>query len=107
MSWVLSANLDSLHNNWHGAEIPRTEKAISPRKKPWKCRPMGSMESHMPVFHASHTPYAHSHGYGDDYHVSEDRQGPPKNSSAKAGRNYVGRRKCNRIKSNLARGFKP
>src|ERR1700757_2731927 len=26
---------------------------------------------------------------------------------ARARRNYAGRRKCNRIKSNLARGFKP
>jgi hypothetical protein len=37
-----------------------------------------------PAFHPSHTPwkslrdFAHSHGYGDDYHLSEDRQSPPK-----------------------------
>jgi hypothetical protein len=35
------------------------------------------------AFHASHTPWKslrglpHSHGYGDDYHVSEDPQSPP------------------------------
>src|SRR6202167_887417 len=37
-----------------------------------------------PAFHPSHTPwkslrgFPHYHGYGDDYHVSEDRQRPPK-----------------------------
>jgi hypothetical protein len=37
-----------------------------------------------PAFHPSHTPwkslrgFPHYHGYGDDYHVSEDRQSPPK-----------------------------
>jgi hypothetical protein len=37
-----------------------------------------------PAFHPSHTPWKslrglpHYHGYGDDYHVSEDRQSPPK-----------------------------
>src|SRR5580658_11359982 len=36
-----------------------------------------------PAFHPSHTPwkslrgFPHYHGYGDDYHVSEDRQSPP------------------------------
>jgi hypothetical protein len=38
----------------------------------------------MPAFHPSHTPwkslrgFPHYHGYGDDYHVSEDRQSPTK-----------------------------
>jgi hypothetical protein len=38
----------------------------------------------MPAFHPSHTPwkslrgFPHYHGYGDDYHVVEDRQSPPK-----------------------------
>jgi hypothetical protein len=37
-----------------------------------------------PAFHPSHTPwkslrgFPHYHGYGDDYHVSEDRQSQPK-----------------------------
>src|SRR5271168_1887997 len=37
-----------------------------------------------PAFHPSHTPwkslrgFPHYHGYGYDYHVSEDRQSPPK-----------------------------
>jgi hypothetical protein len=37
-----------------------------------------------PAFHPSHTPwkslrgFPHYHGYGDDYHESEDRQSPPK-----------------------------
>ena len=37
-----------------------------------------------PAFHPSPTPwkslrgFPHYHGYGDDYHVSEDRQSPPK-----------------------------
>jgi hypothetical protein len=37
-----------------------------------------------PAFHPSHTPwkslrgFPHYHGYGDDYHVFEDRQSPPK-----------------------------
>jgi hypothetical protein len=37
-----------------------------------------------PAFHPSHTPwkslrgFPHSHGYDCDYHVSEDRQSPPK-----------------------------
>jgi hypothetical protein len=36
-----------------------------------------------PAFHPSHTPwkshrgFSHYHGYGDDYHVSEDRQSLP------------------------------
>jgi hypothetical protein len=36
-----------------------------------------------PAFHPSHTPwkslrgFPHYHGYGDDYHVSEDRQSLP------------------------------
>jgi hypothetical protein len=38
----------------------------------------------MPAFHPSPTPwkslpgFPHYHGYGDDYHVSENRQSPPK-----------------------------
>jgi hypothetical protein len=37
-----------------------------------------------PAFHPSHTPwkslrgFPHYHGYDGDYHVSEDRQSPPK-----------------------------
>ena len=44
--------------------------------KAWKAK--------KPAFHPSHTPwkslrgFPHSHGYYDDYHVSEDRQSPPK-----------------------------
>src|SRR5258708_11662277 len=44
--------------------------------KAWKAK--------KPAFHPSHTPwkslrgFPHYHGYGDDYHVSEDRQSPPK-----------------------------
>jgi hypothetical protein len=44
---------------------------------------MESMESHEAAFHPSHTPwksprgFPHYHGY-DDYHVSEDRQSPPR-----------------------------
>jgi hypothetical protein len=42
------------------------------------------MESHSAGFPPFHTPwkslpgFPHYHGYGDDYHVSEDRQSPPK-----------------------------
>jgi hypothetical protein len=44
--------------------------------KAWKAK--------KPAFHSSHTPwkslrgFPHYHGFGDDYHVSEDRQSPPK-----------------------------
>jgi hypothetical protein len=61
-------------------------KLLSPsaKSKPWKCRGMESMEAMEPAFHPSHTPwkslrrFPHYHGYGDDYHVFEDRQSPPK-----------------------------
>ena len=44
--------------------------------KAWKAK--------KPAFHPSHTPwkslrgFPHYHGYGDDHHVFEDRQSPPK-----------------------------
>ncbi len=68
---TLSLDLNSLENcrakTSHGnAEVWKAWKAIKP------------------AFHSSHTPwkslrgFPHYHGYGDDYHVSEDRQSPPK-----------------------------
>lgn len=52
--------------------------------KPWKCRSMESLESPAAGFppfpHSLEIPagFPHYHGYGDDYHLSEDRQSPPK-----------------------------
>jgi hypothetical protein len=55
---------------------PKTSHGNDGVWKAWKAM--------MPAFHPSHTPwkslrgFPHYHGYGDDYHVSEDRQSPPK-----------------------------
>jgi hypothetical protein len=49
--------------------------------KPWKCRSMESPKAGFPPFpHSLEIPAGlpHYHGYGDDYHLSEDRQSPPK-----------------------------
>ena len=62
-----------------GAEIkawPKTSHGNAGAWKAWKAI--------KPAFHPSHTPwkslrgFPHYHGYDDDYHVSEDRQSPPK-----------------------------
>jgi hypothetical protein len=53
----------------HGVEKLRAQKTISP-KKPWKCWGMEAWKSLRG--------FPHYHGYGDDHHVSEDRQSLPK-----------------------------
>jgi len=64
--------------------IQTNENQFSRKDKPWKCRGVESMESQKAGFHPSHTPwkslrgFPHYRGFGDDYHVSEDRQSPPK-----------------------------
>lgn len=48
--------------------------------KPWKCRGMESHKAGFPPFpHPLEIPagFPHYHGYGYDYHGSEDRQSPP------------------------------
>jgi hypothetical protein len=58
------------------AILPKASHGNAGVWKAWKAKE--------PAFHPSHTPwkslrgFPHYHGYGDDYHVSEDRQSPPK-----------------------------
>ena len=65
-----------LNGSWKDAFWPKTSHGNAGVWKAWKAM--------KPAFHPSHTPwkslrgFPHYHGYGDDYHVSEDRQSPPK-----------------------------